>query len=164
MKQKPGVKSKYNPKIHDKSIKEIFGKGLFVEDFCDKHDIDERTYYNWRKNNDSFKKAADRGLMKGKAKWLRMPLKFQEKHFNYPYWVTVMKNKYGLGVTKIAGVKGDGKPADIITEITKLYMQGKIDDKKAEKIINFTLAKIKALECDNHEERLQRLEKNSGIN
>ena len=156
-------KDSYDSKIHDKSAKEIFSKGLFLEDFCEEHDICRATFYNWLKNNPSFKEAVEKGKSNGEAKWVKIPLKYQQKTFSYPYWSAVMKHKYNWGHAKVDSITGKETPLELIGKTIMLYASGELKDNQVEKLISMATAKIKAIECDSHEERLQRLEKNSGI-
>lgn len=161
--KKRGPKDKYDSKMHDASVKEMFSLGLFKEDFCEKHDIHEDTYYDWIKKHPSFKEAVKKGKIHGEAKWARMPLKFQQKTFSYPYWSSIMKNKFSWGQSKIEGITGKETPLELIGKALLLFSSGKIKDNQHDKLINNAISQIKAIECDNHEERIQKLEKSSGI-
>ena len=161
--KKLGPKEIYNPKVHDKAVKETFSKGLFQEDFCETYDICRATFYNWIKKYPSFKEAVEKGKTHGEAKWARMPLKFQQKTFSYPYWSSIMKNKFGWGCIQIEGVTGKETPLELVNKALLLFTSGKVKSEQIDKLLNVVMTKVKVIECDNHEERLQRLEKNSGI-
>lgn len=160
---KKAKNEKYTSKLHDQSVKDILGKGLFAEDFCALHEICRSTYFSWIKKHSSFKKAVDKGKVSGEAKWARMPLKYQEKSYSYPYWSSVMKNKFGWGREKIKGITGKEEPLELLIKTIAAFTSGEIADTQADKLTAMALAKIKGMQFDNHEERLKKLEEKNGI-
>jgi hypothetical protein len=87
-----------------------------------------------------------------------MPLAYQKKNFSYPYWISIMKYKYGYGVNKIKGLVAGMSSDAIIDFVCKKMAEGAITEPQVEKLMSIVNAKIKATEI-NHEERIKNLEK-----
>lgn len=160
---KPGPKEKYKPKVHDKSIKELFKNGLFIEDFCQKHTICKKTYFSWVKKYPSFKKAAEIGKTYGEGAWARMPLKFQQKSFSYPYWSSIMKNKFGWGHVSSKKLKIEKNVSKRQEHIWNLVSSGKITIEHGKKLSELNLDSIKIYELTEMKQDIDAIKKKLGI-
>ena len=160
---KPGPKEKYKPKVHDKAIKELFKNGLFIEDCCQKHTICKKTYFSWIKKYPSFKKSAEIGKTYGGGAWPRMPLQFQQKSFSYPYWSSIMKNKFGWGHVTSKKLKIEKDVAKRQEYIWKLVSSGKVTIEQGKKLSELNLDSAKLYEITQMKEDLELIKKKLGI-
>lgn len=161
--KKPGPVCGYKPEIHDSSILDIFSQGGFVEEFCAEHDICEMTYFDWLSKYPTFKEHARRGHYKGYVKWIKMPFTLGEA-INMSYWYTIMKNKFGMGKTKIPKVlKSNDKDAEVFKnrhdQCWDLLSQGEITIEQAAKLSSMNMDGLKIEEVTSIEPRLAELEK-----
>ena len=152
----------YDPKIHDTSVKEMFSNGLFAEDFCKAHNIGRNAYGCWIKQHKTFKEAAEIGNTHGEAKWLKLPLKYQDKSFSYAYWSCVMRNKYRYAKLDIKNL-GDKTPDEIVKFALDKFGDGSITEQQMEKLLNAALVKVKIYESTTMRRDLDLVKAKVGI-
>jgi hypothetical protein len=156
-KRKMGPKGKYIPTKHPLDIVDILKKGGFMEDFCDKHDITERTFYYWIEKHPEFKEAYEKGLMKGKSKWINHPKRFMNNAHNHQYWNSVMKNRFGWNKHRFL-IDPNAGPAKLVKQGLQLLSKGEINEFQFDRILAAADTKVRIKELTEYRKRLEHLE------
>ena len=139
-----GKPTKYDKDKHIPLLYSIFSEGEGVAAFCAESLISKKTFFNWLDANKEFREAYDVVLNLSERKWLKYPL---EKEISYPYWQTIMRNKFGYNKSKFK-FTDDKTPLSIVDSILKGLENGEITAQEASQIANLALTKanIKASE------------------
>lgn len=86
----------YNKDIHIPMLHEVFEKGEGVAAFCASADIAEKTFREWKSKYPEFEENYKVAVIKGAAKWEKLPLELAERGItiNHQYWVAINRNRY----------------------------------------------------------------------
>lgn len=93
-----GQPTKYDREIHIPLLVRSFYKGLSVEQFCKEVMISKATFYKWMKKHKDFKNTYEIAINAACDYWEQLP--FQNPEINYPYYLAVMRHRFGLGKSK----------------------------------------------------------------
>lgn len=139
-----GRHTKYDREKHIELLYTVFSRGEGGAAFCAEALISRRTFYDWLKQHGEFKEAYDIVLNLAERIWERYPL--ENKDMNYPYWQSIMKNRFRYGKSSFI-FSADKTPVNIINDILQGLQEGEMNAEEALKIAN--LATIKC-ELENN--------------
>lgn len=122
--------TKYDVDKHLKIIMDVFHKGEGVMAFCAEAGICKDTFYDWLKVHKEFKKAYKIALNIAGRQWEAYPLNNTSPNFNFPYWSTIMRNRFGYGKTKVQIVK-DATPIARMNAIWEGLEEGELSAQEA---------------------------------
>ncbi len=94
-----GRPTKYVPEQHIKLLYNIFNQKEGIMAFCAEALIGQTTFFNWLKKHKEFKNAYDIAINIAGRQWEKLPQ--EDSDFNFPYWSTIMKNRFGYGKPRI---------------------------------------------------------------
>lgn len=94
-----GQPTKYIKEKHIGLLFDTFDQGEGVMAFCAEALISQTTFFNWLKKYKEFKEAYDTVINIAGRQWEDFPR--QNPDFNFPYWSTIMKNRFCLGKSRI---------------------------------------------------------------
>lgn len=138
------IQSKYDEQIHIPLLIAVLSRGEGIEAFCDEADICETTFKEWRKRHPKFKKAYDRGLMRGKRRWMSLPFHPDTREgIDFRPWMLVARNRYGFGKHEIEEADSDEFP-DKARKLQEALIQKDIDPLQYSAIMSGYHAEIKA--------------------
>jgi hypothetical protein len=95
--------TKYDRERHISLMFKIFSDGKSVAAFCAEALIAKTTFYNWLEIHKEFKDAYDIMISTAQKIWEDYPK--TNPDFNFPYWSTIMRNRFGYGKPKVRIVK-----------------------------------------------------------
>lgn len=175
-----GRPSKYVQEQHIGLLFDVFDQGEGIMAFCAEALISQKTFFNWLKKYKEFKEAYDIVINIAGRQWEKLPR--ENPDFNFPYWSTIMRNRFGFGKSRIHLDK-EAIPLEMfkvikqgltdqeisiqdavqLTTIAKNeadVKKGVIEDKAVSEQISIEEAKALALELDQTLQKLDLLEKN----
>ena len=112
-----GQPTKYDKEKHIELLFDIFSKGEGVMAFCAETLISERTFYKWLHSHKEFEEAYKGVISIAGRQWEAYPLK-KDPSFNFPYWSTIMRNRFGYGRPRVQVMK-DASSRDRLTSVWK---------------------------------------------
>lgn len=175
-----GRPSKYVQEQHIGLLFDVFDQGEGIMAFCAEALISQKTFFNWLKKYKEFKEAYDIVINIAGRQWEKLPR--ENPDFNFPYWSTIMRNRFGFGKSRIHLDK-EAIPLEMfkvikqgltdqeisiqdavqLTTIAKNeadVKKGVIEDKAVSEQISIDEAKAFAIELDQTLQKLDLLEKN----
>ena len=120
--------TKYEGERHLCLLFDIFSKGEGVMAFCAEALIGRQTFYDLLKVHQEFKKAYDLAINISGAWWEDYPK--TNPDFNFPYWSTIMRNRFGYGKPKVRIVK-DATPLARMNAIWDGLEEGELSAQEA---------------------------------
>lgn len=94
-----GRPTKYVQEQHIGLLFDIFDQGEGIMAFCAEALISQKTFFNWLKKYKEFKEAYDIVINIAGRQWEKLPR--ENPDFNFPYWSTIMRNRFGFGKSRI---------------------------------------------------------------
>jgi hypothetical protein len=94
-----GRPTKYVREQHIGLLFDIFSQSEGVMAFCAEAMISQATFFNWLKKYKEFKEAYDIVINIAGRQWEKLPR--ENPDFNFPYWSTIMRNRFGFGKSRI---------------------------------------------------------------
>jgi len=94
-----GRPSKYIQEQHIGLLFDIFNQSEGIMAFCAEAMISQATFFNWLKKHKEFKEAYDIVINIAGRQWEKLPR--ENLDFNFPYWSTIMRNRFGFGKSRI---------------------------------------------------------------
>lgn len=175
-----GRPSKYVQEQHIGLLFDVFDQGEGIMAFCAEALISQKTFFNWLKKYKEFKEAYDIVINIAGRQWEKLPR--ENPDFNFPYWSTIMRNRFGFGKSRIHLDK-EAIPLEMfkvikqgltdqeisiqdavqLTTIAKNeadVKKGVIEDKAVSEQMSIEEAKAFAIELDQTLQKLDLLEKN----
>ena len=175
-----GRPTKYVQEQHIGLLFDIFNQSEGVMAFCAEAMISQATFFNWLKKYKEFKEAYDIVINIAGRQWEKLPR--ENPDFNFPYWSTIMRNRFGFGKSRIHLDK-EAIPLEMfkvikqgltdqeisiqdavqLTTIAKNeadVKKGVIEDKAVSEQISIDEAKAFAIELDQTLQKLDLLGKN----
>lgn len=175
-----GRPTKYVQEQHIGLLFDIFNQSEGVMAFCAEAMISQATFFNWLKKYKEFKEAYDIVINIAGRQWEKLPQ--ENPDFNFPYWSTIMRNRFGFGKSRIHLDK-EATPLEMfkvikqgladqeisvqdavqLTTIAKNeadVKKGVIEDKAVSEQMSIEEAKAFAIELDQTLQKLDLLEKN----
>ncbi len=140
-----GQPTKYREEKHIKLLLNIFSNGEGIAAFCAEALISQKTFFLWVKTHQEFKEAYDIAINIAARKWEAYPLRNAD--INYPYWSTIMRNRFGYGKSKFT-LSEDKTPLSIVDSVLTGLENGELTAQEANQVANLavTKANIKANE------------------
>lgn len=133
---KKGRSTLYNEDKHIPLLHDIFAKGESIYAFCDEAMITRQTFYNWLREHSKFKEAYDVALCIGARQFEKYPQIAVD--FNFPYWSTVMKNRYQYFKTRIE-TKPNDTPAQRLQAVWEGISNGELSTQEASHLASMTV-------------------------
>lgn len=133
---KIGRPTLYNEDKHVALLYDIFANGESIYAFCDEALITRRTFYHWLATHEKFKEAYDVALCKGARNFEKLPK--DDSDFNFPYWSTVMKNRYQYFKTRIE-TKPNDTPAQRLQAVWEGISNGELSTQEASHLASITV-------------------------
>jgi hypothetical protein len=128
---KGGQPTKYKGENHIRLLFDVFSEGEEVMAFCAKALISKNTFYDWLKAHEEFKRAYDIAVCLAGAWWESYPK--NNPDFSFPYWSTIMRNRFGYGKPKVRIVK-DAAPSARINAIWEGLEEGELSAQEASQL------------------------------
>ena len=175
-----GRPSKYVQEQHIGLLFDVFDQGEGIMAFCAEALISQKTFFNWLKKYKEFKEAYDIVINIAGRQWEKLPR--ENPDFNFPYWSTIMRNRFGFGRSRIhldkeatplemfkmikQGLSDqeisvqDGVQLTTIAKNEADVKKGMIEDKAVSEQMSIEEAKAFALELDQTLQKLDLLERN----
>ncbi len=122
----------YNEKKHIRLLYKVFACGESIYAYVDEALITRQTFYNWLKEHEKFKDAYDVALCIGARQFEKYPVTNPE-NFNFPYWSTVMKNRYQYYKTRIE-TKANDTPKNRIEAVWEGVSNGTLSIQEASQL------------------------------
>lgn len=94
-----GRPTKYVQQQHIGLLFDVFSGGEGIMAFCAEAFISQATFFNWLKKHKEFKEAYDIVINIAGRQWENLPK--ENPDFNFPYWSTIMRNRFGFGRARI---------------------------------------------------------------
>lgn len=94
-----GRPTKYVQEQHIGLLFDVFDQGEGIMAFCADALISQKTFFNWLKKYKEFKEAYDIVINIAGRQWEKLPR--DNPDFNFPYWSTIMRNRFGFGKSRI---------------------------------------------------------------
>jgi hypothetical protein len=176
-----GRPTKYVQEQHIGLLFDIFNQSEGVMAFCAEAMISQATFFNWLKKHKEFKEAYDIVINIAGRQWEKLPR--ENPDFNFPYWSTIMRNRFGFGKSRIHLDKEatplemfkvikqgltdqeisiqDGVQLTTIAKTEADVKKGVIEDKAVSEQMSIDEAKAFAIELDQTLQKLDLLEKNT---
>jgi len=123
-----GKPTKYEEEKHIGLLFDVFSKGEGVAAFLDEAAISKQTFYDWLKAHKEFAAAYEGALNRSQRKWEAYPK--DNPDFNFPYWSTIMRNRFGYGKPKVRIVK-DATPIARMNAIWEGLEEGELSAQEA---------------------------------
>lgn len=120
--------TKYDAEKHLGIMIDVFSEGEGVMAFCDEALISKDTFYEWLKAHKEFKAAYEVIINKAGRQWEAYPK--NNPDFNFPYWSTIMRNRFGYGKPKVRIVK-DATPIARMNAIWEGLEEGELSGQEA---------------------------------
>jgi hypothetical protein len=120
--------TKYDKEKHIGIMIDVFSNGEGVAAFLDEASVCKQTFYNWLKAHQEFAKAYEKAINRSQRKWEDYPK--NNPDFNFPYWSTIMRNRFGYGKTKVRVVK-DATPIARMNAIWEGLEEGELSAQEA---------------------------------
>lgn len=139
---KAGQPTKYDEERHLTLLAQIMNEGEDIEAFCDEAMISRPTFYTWLKTHPNFREAYDILINVAERKWKSYPLKAE--NFSFPYWNTIMRNRFGYGKSKIKPSKGDD-PLEKIKAAWESLQESTLTVQDYTHVMNSIMTEIKAI-------------------
>ncbi|MGL5713045.1 MAG: hypothetical protein ACRCX2_08505 [Paraclostridium sp.] len=175
-----GRPSKYVQEQHIGLLFDVFDQGEGIMAFCAEALISQKTFFNWLKKYKEFKEAYDIVINIAGRQWEKLPR--ENPDFNFPYWSTIMRNRFGFGKSRIhldkkaeplemfetikQGLSDQEISVQDAVQLTTIakneadVKKGVIEDKAVSEQMSIEEAKALALELDQTLQKLDLLEKN----
>lgn len=134
---KVGRPTPYDEKKHIPLLYEVFNNMEGVFAFCDESSIHRRTFYNWLKTYPEFKENYETALCKGARKWLKLPL--ENPNISHPYWMTIMKKRFGYFRPKV-DIEPNATPNEKIETIWEGVREGELSTQEATQLVSIAVA------------------------
>lgn len=134
-------KSPWRPTLYDESkhvplVHEIFANGESIYAFCAEAMVTRQTFYNWLREHTKFKEAYDIALCIGAREFEKYPQIAVD--FNFPYWSTVMKNRYQYYKTRIE-TKHKETPANRLEAVWQGICNGELSTQEATQLASLAV-------------------------
>jgi hypothetical protein len=139
---KEGKPTKYNNEKHIGLLFETFKAGEGIMAFCAEALISKQTFYDWLKAHKEFKEAYDIAINISGRKWETEPL--TNPNFNFPYWSTIMRNRFGYGKPRVQ-VNKDTTPIARIEAIWSGLEEGSLSAQEATQIASIVTTQANIL-------------------
>jgi hypothetical protein len=123
-----GNPTKYDKEKHIGLLFNVFKEGKGLAAFFNAASIGKRTFYDWLEAHKEFKEAYEAAIYFSQEIWEDYPK--NNPDFNFPYWSTIMRNRFGYGKTRVKIVK-DAKPLDRMDAIWKGLEEGELSTQEA---------------------------------
>lgn len=94
-----GKPTKYDKEKHIGLLFDIFDQREGIMAFCADALISQKTFFNWLKKYKEFKEAYDIAINIAGRQWEKLPR--ENPDLNFPYWSTIMRNRFGFGKSRI---------------------------------------------------------------
>lgn len=133
---KRGRPTLYNEDKHIALLYEIFAEEESIYAFCAEAFITRKTFYNWLETQEKFKEAYDIALCIGARKFEKYPKEAID--FNFPYWSTVMKNRYQYYKTRIE-TKHKETPANRLEAVWQGICNGELSTQEATQLASLAV-------------------------
>ncbi len=175
-----GRPTKYVQEQHIGLLFDIFNQSEGVMAFCAEAMISQATFFNWLKKYKEFKEAYDIVINIAGRQWEKLPR--ENPDFNFPYWSTIMRNRFGFGKSRIhldkeatplemfetikQGLSDqeislqDGVQLATIAKTEADVKKGIAEDRVVSEQMSIDEAKAFAIELDQTLQKLDLLEKN----
>ena len=175
-----GRPTKYVQEQHIGLLFDIFNQSEGVMAFCAEAMISQATFFNWLKKYKEFKEAYEVVINIAGRQWEKLPR--ENPDFNFPYWSTIMRNRFGFGKSRIhldkeatplemfetikQGLSDqeislqDGVQLATIAKTEADVKKGIAEDKAVSEQMSIDEAKAFAIELDQTLQKLDLLEKN----
>ncbi len=134
---KLGRSTLYDEKKHIELLHDIFANGESIYAFCDEALIARRTFYYWLATHEKFKEAYDVALCAGARQFEKYP-QLNPENFNFPYWSTVMKNRYQYYKTRIE-TKPNDTPRNRIEAVWEGVSSGQLSTQEASQLASLAV-------------------------
>ena len=145
---KRGQPTKYREGEHIDLLVAIFGKGEGVMAFCAEAIITRSTFYLWLKVHEKFKYAYDVVMNVAGRQWEAYPLK--DPSFHYPYWSTIMRNRFGYGKPTVRVAK-DVTPIARFEAIWEGLEHGELSGQEATQFVSVVKTQADILDKQSYE-------------
>lgn len=133
---KAGRPTKYDEKKHIELLHDIFAHGESIYAYCEEALITRRTFYHWLNTHEKFKDAYDIALCTGARQFEKLPE--TAVNFNFPYWSTVMKNRYQYYKTRIE-TKPNDTPKNRIEAVWEGISSGELSTQEASQLASLAV-------------------------
>lgn len=150
-----GNPTKYDQEKHISLIFKIFNEGESVAAFCAEALIAKSTFYEWLRVNKEFKDAYDIMINTAQKIWEDYPK--NNPDFNFPYWSTIMRNRFGYGKPKVRIVK-DATPLARMNAIWEGLEEGELSGQEATQLSSVATAHYNILTNQSQESEQFKLE------
>lgn len=150
-----GRPTEYNKEKHIRILFDVFSKGEGVAAFLDEAAISKQTFYDWLKVHKEFKEAYEGALNRSQRMWELYPL--NNPNFNFPYWSTMMRNRFGYGKPKIRIAK-DATPLARIDSIWEGLEEGQLTGQEATQLASVVSTQANMLTDQPNESEQFKLE------
>lgn len=127
----------YDEKKHIQLLYKIFANCESIYAFCDEALITRKTFYNWVKKHNKFEEAYDIALCIGARQFEKSP-QINAENFNFPYWSTVMKNRYQYFKTRIE-TKPNDTPKNRIEAVWEGITNGDLSTQQATQLASLAV-------------------------
>ena len=150
-----GKPTKYEEEKHIGLLFDVFSKGEGVAAFLDEAAISKQTFYDWLKAHKEFAAAYEGALNRSQRKWEAYPK--DNPDFNFPYWSTIMRNRFGYGKPKVRIVK-DATPIARMNAIWEGLEEGELSGQEATQLSSVATAHYNILASQSPESEQFKLE------
>ena len=123
-----GQPTKYDKKKHIGLLFDVFSEGEGVAAFCAEAFISQSTFFQWLQKHKEFKECYDIVINIAGRQWEAYPKTAPD--FNFPYWSTIMRNRFGYGKPKVRIVK-DATPIARMNAIWDGLEEGELSAQEA---------------------------------
>jgi hypothetical protein len=128
---KRGRPTSYDEEKHIALLYKVFANGESIYAFCAEALVNRQTFYNWLRDHEKFKEAYDIALCIGAREFEKYPQIATD--FNFPYWSTVMKNRYQYYKTRIE-TKHKDTPANRLEAVWQGICNGELSTQEASQL------------------------------
>jgi len=157
--------TKYDRERHINLMFKIFSKGESVAAFCAEALIGKTTFYNWLAIHQEFKDAYNIMINTAQKIWEDYPK--NNPDFNFPYWSTIMRNRFGYGKPRVQIAK-DATPIERIGAIWDGVREGELSTQEAtqlgslvtiqENILKNQIQETEEFKRDTQEELMEKID------
>lgn len=132
-----GKPTKYDADKHIGLLFDVFSEGEGVAAFLNEATISKQTFYDWLKAHQEFKEAYEGAINCSQRKWETYPK--NNPDFNFPYWSTIMRSRFGYGKTKVQIAK-DATPLARMNAIWEGLEEGELSGQEATQLSSVATA------------------------
>lgn len=155
-----GQPTKYDKEKHIGILFDVFKEGKGLAAFFNAASIGKRTFYNWLEVHKEFKEAYEASVYLAQEIWEDYPKNHPD--FNFPYWSTIMRNRFGYGKSKVRTAK-DVTPLARMNAIWDGLEEGELSGQEAAQLSSVATAHYNILTRQPPESEQFKLESNEEL-